>query len=374
MMIDNKSTARAVIFAVVVIALASACNAEKKGAAVNSVPRIMLVQDINSESVDSFSKAAFIGILRFYGETWNNQTNRGRLYNVRRCPTGDDFAPLVRAAAAEQKWDIIVTMGFTFAGAIMEAAPLYPQQNFMIIEVDWMSYPNVMQYTFAEHEGSYLVGAAIALKSIEDGIDDPVFGFLGGIPSAVITRFEVGYIQGIWSILPDAKIVDVYVNSWDLPELAEVPAREWYENGVYGIYPAAGASGNGVINMAKEFRRQGENVWAMGVDSDQYDDGLYAPSTSAVLTSMLKKIDSATEAVLTTVQNHTFTGNTAIALDLAQGGVDFTTTNQALGPAIVKRLNQIKGDIIAKRIVVVPTYRDSLRAGLVPAGLLASDD
>jgi basic membrane protein A len=231
-----------------------------------------------------------------------------------------------------------------------------------------------MQYTFAEHEGSYLVGAAIALKSIEDGIDEPVFGFLGGIPSAVITRFEVGYIQGIWSILPGAKIVDVYVDSWDLPELAEAPAKEWYENGVYAIYPAAGASGNGVINMAKEFRRQGKNVWAMGVDSDQYDEGLYAPSTSAVFTSMLKKIDAATEAVLTAVQNNTFTGNTATALDLAHDGVDFTTTNQELGPDIVNRLNQIKSDIINKRIVVVPTYRDSLRAGLVPAGLLASDD
>jgi basic membrane protein A len=348
-------------------------SAGSGGSTQGEQPRMLLVTDSSGENDASFNHGAFSGILSFYGETWNNQNSRGRLYDVVRCKEGEPVINL-KAACEEKKWDIIVTTGFSFAGPMAEVAPLYPAQRFMIVDVDWLDFPNVMQYTFAEHEGSYLVGAVAALKAIEDGIDNPVFGFIGGIPSALITKFEVAYIQGIWSIIPGAKIVDFYTNSWDNTAIAQQKAEEWYNDGVFIIFTAAGSSGNGAIAQTREERRQGNNVWIIGVDSDQYDEGLYASGKSAVLTSMVKKVETTTMETLTALQNNSFKGDSVRALDLAQEGVGFATTNTELSQDIIGKVNAIQGSIINKNITVISTYRDALGAGLVPAGLLAIDD
>jgi basic membrane protein A len=210
-----------------------------------SKPTVLLITDSSGEIDESFNQAAFMGILDFYGETWNNQTNRGILYNTFRCKTETDYTSAI-TGASKGKWDVIVVTGFSFADALAEAAPQYPNQKFMIVDADWVNKPNVAQYMFAEHEGSYLVGAAVALKAVESGIEDPVFGFIGGFPSSTITKFEVGYIEGIRSILPQAKIVDFYADSWDAPELASAKTKTWYDDGVFAVFTAAGGTGVGL--------------------------------------------------------------------------------------------------------------------------------
>ena len=162
----------------------------------------------------------------------------------------------------------------------------------MIVDVNWIGQPNVIEYVYAEEQGSYLVGLAAALQAKEDGVANPKFGFIGGVPGATITKFEMGYIQGIKAIYPDAEIVDYYANDWGKPELAKAQAKNWYDNGVYAIFSAAGGTGNGTIAQAKEYRSQGKNVWAIGVDSDQYAEGVYADGKSAVLTSMVKRVET----------------------------------------------------------------------------------
>jgi basic membrane protein A len=355
----------------------SGCKAKggagNSGSAQGELPRLLLVTDSSGENDASFNHGAFSGILSFYRETWNNQNSRGRLYNVVRCKTQDLYVPNLKEACEEKRWDVITTTGFTFADSVAEVAALYPAQKFMIVDVDWLDFPNVMQYVFAEHEGSYLVGAVAALKALEDGIDNPVFGFIGGMPSPTITKFEVGYIQGIWSVIPHAEIVDFYTNSWDNAAIAQQKAEEWYNDGVFIIFTAAGSSGNGAIAQAREERLQGNNVWAIGVDSDQYDEGLYAPSKSAVLTSMVKRVETTTLETLTSLQNNSFKGNSARTLDLAREGVGFTTTNAELSQQIIEKVNAIQSSIINKTVTVIPTYRDALGAGRVPQGLLASD-
>jgi basic membrane protein A len=330
--------------------------------------------DSSGENDASFNYGAFNGILKFYKETWNNQNSRGRFYNVVRCKSESVYVANLKEASEEKWWDVIAVTGFTFADAIAEVAQLYPAQKYMIVDVDWLDFPNVMQYTFAEHEGSYLVGVAAALKALEEGVEEPVFGFIGGMPSATITKFEVGYIQGIWSVIPNAKIVDFYADSWDNPEAAQKQAKEWFDTGVFIIYAAAGSSGNGAIAQAREERRQGRGVWVIGVDSDQYDEGLYAPSKSVVLTSMIKKVETTTLETLAALRNNTFKGNSAITLDLEKGGVGYTLTNAELSQDIIRQINTAQDGIIGKRITVTPTYRDALNAGRVPAGLLASDN
>jgi basic membrane protein A len=248
-----------------------------------------------------------------------------------------------------------------------------PNQKYLIVDVDWVSFPNVMQAVYAEHEGSYLVGVAAALKAQADGIANPRFGFIGGIPGATITKFEVGYVQGVLSVFPSAEIVDYYVNDWGNPALAKTQAKNWYDSGVYAIYSAAGGSGNGTIAQAKEYRLEGRNVWAIGVDSDQHEEGLYNATESAVLTSMIKRVETSLIYSLNAVKNNTFQGE-VITFDTKADGVGYSATNPALGQDIVTQLEQIKARIISGGIKIAATNAEAKQLPGFPQDLKALDD
>lgn len=368
-----KKSIIAVLVALTVLAFIG-CNAKKAApqASTEKAPvTVRLLTDATGIDDKSFNAAAWRGILEFYGDTWENQSQKGKAYDVVTAQTQDLYIPNLKQAS-DEKYDLIVVTGFTWSDALGEVAPKYPEQKYMIVDVDWVDAPNVMQVTFSEHEGSYLVGVAAALKAKADGIKNPKFGFIGGIPGPVITKFEVGYVQGIKSVLPDAQIVDYYANDWGKPELAKAQAKNWYDSGVYAIFSAAGGTGNGTIAQAKEYRSQGKNVWAIGVDSDQYDDGLYAEGKSAVLTSMLKRVETATKVGLEAVKNGTFKGS-VVVLDTKAGGVGFSTRNPELGADIVSQVESVRSKIVAGEIKVAPTYAEAKQIPGFPTNLQAKD-
>jgi basic membrane protein A len=282
------------------------------------------------------------------------------------------YIPNLRQAT-DEGYDLIVTTGFTFADALTEVAKGNPNQKYMIVDVDWVGLPNVMQAIYAEHEGSYLVGAAAALKAQADGIRNPRFGFIGGIPGATITKFEVGFVQGVLSVIPNAEIVDYYVNDWGNPGLAKTQAKNWYDSGVYAIYSAAGGSGNGTIAQAKEYRAAGRNVWAIGVDSDQHEEGLYNATESAVLTSMLKRVETSLIYALNAVKNNTFRGE-VITFDMAAEVVGYSTTNPALTRDIAAQIEAAKQKIISGQIRVAATNAEAKKIPGFPQNLAAKDD
>ena len=333
---------------------------------------VRLLTDATGIDDKSFNAAAWRGILDFYGDEWGNTRGRGSLYDVMTAQTQDMYIPNLRQVT-DEGYDIIVATGFTWADALDQVARSNPRQKYMIVDVDWLGGSNVMQAAYAEHEGSYLVGVAAALKALEDGISNPRFGFIGGVPGAVITKFEVGFVQGVLSVIPEAQIVDYYVNSWGEPALAKTQAKNWYDSGVYAIYSAAGGSGNGTIAQAKEYRAAGRNVWAIGVDSDQYEEGLYNTRESAVLTSMLKKVEASLVYALNAVKNNTFRGE-IIIFDLAKNGVDYSHTNAALGSSITAQIDAIKRQIISGDIAIAATHADAKRLPGFPQNLKAVDD
>ncbi|HET7839756.1 MAG TPA: BMP family ABC transporter substrate-binding protein [Rectinemataceae bacterium] len=357
------------LLAAAVVLFAAGCGG--KQAAKSTEPTTRLLTDATGIDDKSFNAAAWRGIVAFYGDTLDKTEKRGKLYDVVTAQTQDMYVPNLKQAA-DEKYDLIIVTGFTWADALNEVAPKYPNQKFMIVDVDWVNQPNVMQVTFTEHEGSYLVGVAAALKAKADGIKNPKFGFIGGIPGPIITKFEMGYVQGILSVLPKAKIVDYYANDWGKPELAKAQAKNWYDSGVYVIYSAAGGTGNGTIAQAKEYRTQGKNVWAIGVDSDQYADGIYAEGKSAVLTSMLKRVETASKVALESVKDKTFKAQ-VVVLDTKSDGVGFSSANAELGQDIVAQVEAARKDIIDGKVKVLATYAEAKAAGKVPAGLQASD-
>ena len=351
-------------------------SCQKKNSAVERTAgemSVRLLTDATGVDDKSFNAAAWRGILEYYGDTWANPRQKGGVYDWVTAQTQDMYIPNLRQAT-DEGYDLIIATGFTWDAALEMVAAGNPHQNYLIVDVDWLSPSNVMQAVYAEHEGSYLVGAAAALKAKEDGIINPRFGFIGGVPGAVITKFEVGYVQGILSIIPDAQIVDYYVNSWGEPGLAKTQAMNWYDSGVYIIYSAAGGSGNGTIAQAKEYRAAGRKVWAIGVDSDQHDEGLYSDSeNSAVLTSMLKRVEISVIYALNAVKNNTFKGE-IITFDLKADGVGYSAANPALSKNIVDQLEIVKTQITNGQIKVAATLAEAMRLPGFPQNLRAIDD
>jgi basic membrane protein A len=334
---------------------------------------VRLLTDATGIDDKSFNAAAWRGILDFFGDTWDNPKQKGRAYDWVTAQTTDMYIPNLRQAT-DEGYDLIIATGFTWSDAVSTVAADNPNQKYLIVDVDWLSSPNLMQAVYAEHEGSYLVGVAAALKALEDGIQNPRFGFIGGVPGAVITKFEVGYVQGILSVIPNAQILDYYVNSWGDPALAKTQAKNWFDSGVYAIYSAAGGSGNGTIAQAKEYRAAGRNVWAIGVDSDQHEEGIFNNSgDSAVLTSMLKRVESSVIYALNAVKNNNFSGR-VITFDLKADGVGYSTANPAMSQNIVEQLKVVSDSIIFGNVKIASTLAEAMSLPGFPQNLRAVDD
>ena len=146
-------------------------------------------------------------------------------------------------------------------------APDYPDVNFAMIDDPRRGRDNVAYLGFAEEQGSFLVGAAAALKTQADHV-----GFVGGVDIPLIQKFEAGYVAGVEAVNPDIKVDVTYHRGADLagfndPAKGKAAAEGMYDDGADIVYHAAGGSGAGVFDAAAE---AGDGKWAIGVDSDQY--------------------------------------------------------------------------------------------------------
>jgi basic membrane lipoprotein Med (substrate-binding protein (PBP1-ABC) superfamily) len=246
----------------------------------------------------------------------------------------------------------------------------HPETHFVFLdEVGVDPRPNVTYAPFAEHEGSFLVGAAAAMTSETGRI-----GFIGAIVDLeLIWRFQAGFEAGARHVSPDIEIDSVYLtrfpdsSGFGSSTLASHAATALYRGGADVVYHAAGDSGFGLFETAvAESRRQGQHLWAIGVDADEYrnehahrdpklwDYGLddWKPH---LLTSMIKRYDRAVHDTIVAFHEGTLEPGTKV-FDLANGGVDYATSGGFIDH-LVPQLEELKADIVAGRIEV-PTVPD----------------
>ena len=244
----------------------------------------------------------------------------------------------------QQKANPIIGVGFLFGDPMLPIAKANPNTTFAIID-SVVDAPNVRSLVFAENEGSFLVGAAAALKSKTGHI-----GFIGGQEIDLIKKFEAGYIAGAKAVNPSIKIESKYLgpagdnSAWGNVAGAKEIAKGWYDAGADVIYTAAGGSGAGTIQAAVEAGK-----WAIGVDSDQYL--LAKPDEQKhILTSMLKHVDVAVFQTIKAVADGDTKGG-IITFDLKTDGVGYATSGGYLDDVKAK-LEAYKADIISGKIVV----------------------
>lgn len=294
----------------------------------------VLLYDIGGKFDKSFNEAAYNGAEAFKAAS-------GDAYRDFE-PTSETQYEQALKRFARRKADIIVAVGVGYSVAVKNVAARYPDTRFTVIDAI-IDLPNVQSITFKENEGSFLVGMIVAMKTESKNV-----GFIGGMDIPLIRRFEAGYRQGAQYIRDDLTFVENYVgttpSAWNDPIKASEMARSQYARGVDIIFSAAGPSGLGVIQAAKD-----TSNLAIGVDSNQNH---VAPGY--VLTSMLKRVDLAVNQAMTEAKNGTWKAGHRV-LSLKEGGVDYVVDehNAALfDDAMKAKLEEARAKIISGEIVV----------------------
>jgi basic membrane protein A len=258
---------------------------------------------------------------------------------------------------AEAGTPLVFAIGFAFADGVGSTAPDFPGIDFAIVDDSSVVEPNVASLTFAEEQGSFLVGAAAALKSTTGKI-----GFVGGVEVDLIKKFEAGYEAGAKAVNPDIEIQVSYLtqppdfSGFGDPAKGKEAALAMYQQGADVVYHAAGGSGSGVFEAAKDYSESNDtHVWAIGVDSDQYLTA-GAELQPYILTSMLKRVDVAVYSTIKDFVEGNFTAGNHV-FDLKVDGVGYATSGGFIDD-IVPQLEDYKAKIISGDIVV-PTTPES---------------
>ena len=247
---------------------------------------------------------------------------------------------------AQKNYDLIIGIGFAQTDAIKKVAAAFPKSQFAIVDGE-IKADNVRSLLFEEHEGSFMVGAAAAMKSKSGAV-----GFIGGMDIPMIRRFLKGYEAGVKFINPKATVLNNYIGvtgeAWNNPAKAKEMALSQIGQKADVIFHAAGASGSGLFDAAAE-----KKIFAIGVDSNQ---NWMKPGV--VLTSMLKRVDVAVFETIKAAQEKSFKAG-VIRFGLKDSGVDFAIdqNNDKLWTAPEKaKLADIKKQIISKKILVPDYY------------------
>jgi basic membrane protein A len=249
------------------------------------------------------------------------------------------------AALADAGYNPVIVR-VTYATALGKVAKRYPGTRFAIVDDSTLSaHKNVTSLVFADHQGSYLVGA-IAAQASRSG----TIGFVGGVHIPLIQRFEAGYVAGARALKADIKLLIRYLS--EPPDFsgfaarvkAKAAAEAMYRGGADVVYHAAGGSGPGVFQAARL-----AGALAIGVDSDEYLTA--APDTrGTILTSMLKYLDAAVTGYLKSlVSRSPFTG--VKIFDLANDGVGYSRSNSRVLP-YVEKAERLREQIVAGKIRV----------------------
>ncbi|MGH1563478.1 BMP family lipoprotein [Mumia sp. DW29H23] len=303
-------------------------------------PKVGVAYDVGGQGDKSFNDAAAVGVKKAVDELGATCTEAEAQDSEAESAREDRLRQL-----ADAGHNPIIAVGFLYSEAVNKVAPDYPDVSFDVVDgfdPDDQPNDNVAYLGFAENEGSFLVGAAAAEKSQSDHV-----GFVGGVNSDLIKKFEAGYVAGAKAVNPDITVDVKYIEESDPsgfndPAGGKAAATGMFDQGADVVYHAAGGSGAGVFQAAVE---AGDGMWAIGVDSDQWQTASETEQPH-ILTSMLKRVDVATFDAINAVND----GSPLVSYqvyDLKVDGVGYATSGGFV--------DDIKGDLDG--------YADQIKSG-----------
>ncbi|WP_369146100.1 BMP family protein [Streptomyces sp. R44] len=303
-----------------------------------------IAYDIGGRGDQSFNDAAFAGLQKAEKELGvkgsEAEPSQGE-------SDADKVARLTSLARAGN--NPVIGVGFSYAPAIAKVAKSFPKTTFGLIDDTSVTAPNIANLVFNEEQGSYLAGVAAA-KASKSG----TVGFIGGVEVPLIKKFEAGFTQGVKDTNPKAKVLTQYLtqppnfDGFSKPDLGKAAAQGQLDKGADVIYAAAGLAGAGAIEATATAGK-----WAIGVDSDQYNQAGLASYKDHILTSVTKDVSGSVFNVIKSVKDgKPQTGE--IRYGLATNGVGLADSNPAYMKMtdLIAAVDKAKKDIVDGKITV----------------------
>ncbi len=298
--------------------------------------KVALVTDTGGINDQSFNQSAWQGLERAKEEL-------GVEINYFESKTDADYEPNL-ITAVDDGYDLIIAGGWMMADTLTEVAAEYPEQKFAIIDNATVG-DNVVGVNFATEQCSYLVGVLAATMTETKNL-----GYIVGMISPLMDTFGLGFYAGVLDTCPDCTIQAFNANSYGDVAGGKAAALNMFANGADIVYHAAGGTGLGAIEAAKE-----QGKFAIGVDKDQ---AYLAPE--AVISSAMKRVDNACFSLCEDIVNDTFTAGDKM-YDLTSGAVDIAPTQDLLTDAAKEAAEAAKAAILAGDFVV-PADREAFNA------------
>lgn len=258
-------------------------------------------------------------------------------------------------------YKFIVTPGYKFETAIYKAQEQYKDAQFVIIDGEpndgkdnYVVGDNTVAIYFAEEQSGFAAGVAAAVE-----LQTGDLGFIGGMEIPAVQKFNYGFQQGVAyanehfgsNVTIKAENV-VYSGSFSDTALGQQLAAQMYDRGVKVIFTAAGGTGMGAITEAKTRAVNGEEAWIIGVDSDQYADGIYEGNKSVILTSAIKKVNVASYKMIEAELNNEFPGGQSLIFDAKNDAVGIPEENPNLSDETVSKVSEVLEAIKSGQIEV----------------------
>ena len=364
-------------FSMLTIALAAslglvACGTGEgdKGTTTNGEAKIKVGMMTDSGTIDdkSFNQGTWEGIQRYQEE---NGTIEAQYIK----PGGEATQDYLEAAdnLLAKGNELIIAPGFKFEEAIGKLQAENPETKFVILdgEPEGGVAENSVGIYFAEQEAGFLAGIAAALETKTGKV-----GFIGGMVIPAVQKFGYGFVTGVAyanaNLGTNVEVADyLYNGTFNDVSGGQAQAGGMYDKGIDIIFVAAGGVGNGVIAEGKVRAEAGDDVYVIGVDVDQYEDGIISNGSSVILTSAIKRIDNAAYDKIDELVNGTFTGGQVITMDAKNDGVGLPAENPNLSEATQQAADEAF-ELIKNGTIVVPTELDEVTAMLEELGFDAS--
>lgn len=338
----NKKVLALVMVVFMLSTLLVGCGGGKPDAVEKA--KIGMVTDAGTIDDKSFNQGTWEGIVRAEKELGIEKRYLK--------PVGTTEADYIKEITnlVDAGFEMVVCPGFKFETAIFEAQERYPDVKFVIIDGaphagDFVPVvaDNTAAIYFAEEESGFLAGLATALQ-----IQEGQTGFVGGMEVPAVQKFNWGFQQGLiyanenhGTNVTTSKDNVIYQGTFDDIAAGQQLAAQMYDKGVDVVFAAAGSVGIGVINEAKARANAGEEVWVVGVDVDQYSEGLYADDKSAVLTSAVKYIDIVTFDMVEAHLQDAFPGGETLIFDAKNDGIGIPKENPNLDDDVVAEVAKV---------------------------------
>lgn len=346
---------KSILCTVTAMSLLTGCGSTGEAAGTGDEYKVGLVTNIGSIDDKSFNQGAWEGI-----QAAGEERNVVAKYLQ---PVGETDADALNEIANfnDAGYNLVVAPGFKFGTTIFEAQSRYPETQFVIIDSvvhngDQVAAigENSVAILFEERQAGFLAGVAAAVE-----LQDANAGFIGGMETDAVKKFNEGFQQGIsyananyGTQVKMAPENFIYQGTFTDIAAGQQISAQLYDRGVDVIFCAAGAVGTGVIKEARERAQRGEQVWVVGVDVDQYEDGLYEEGKSVVLTSAVKKINVATKDVIVAATEGNFPGGEILTYSVANDGVGLPTENPNLGEVAEAKVKEVYEKLQSGELVV----------------------